>query len=97
MNDPLFVEAAGEIGRQIHQSGELIPYYRQLTGRNPAKEEVQILQALYEETLSAFRQDPAKAGGWFSNREPDLATPEAGAWAVVASTIINSDGFITKR
>jgi hypothetical protein len=97
MNDPLFVEAAGEIGRQIHQSAELIPYYRQLTGRNPSNEEVQILQALYEETLSAFRQDPAKAGGWFSSREPDLATPEAGAWAVVASTIINSDGFITKR
>lgn len=97
MNDPLFVEAAGEIGRQMYLTGEIVPYYRKLTGRHPKEGELEIMTEIYEQKLAAIRKNPESMYAWFSNHKPQDVHPEMMAYAVVASTIINSDLFITKR
>jgi hypothetical protein len=97
MNDPLFVEAAGEIGRQMYLTGEIVPYYRKLTGRHPEEGELEIMTKIFEQKLAAIRNNPESMYAWYSSGKPNDIHPEMAAYAVVASTIINSDLFITKR
>jgi hypothetical protein len=74
---------------------------RLLTGRFPTGKELAILTKLYQSEYDKFRRDPARMKGWLTAGEyrlqgkPDW--PALAAGAVVASTIMNSDAFITRR
>jgi hypothetical protein len=75
--------------------------YRKLTGLEPAKASVDLLLKLQQVESEKFRKSPAKAKGWLKTGQYPIQTgldPIAvAANTVVASTIMNSDAFLTKR
>ncbi|NND35369.1 MAG: DUF1553 domain-containing protein, partial [Saprospiraceae bacterium] len=97
MNDPIYIEAAREIGVQMARQDNIETAFRKLCGRHPRKEEVSILRQLFESELEKFQDTPEKATGWLDRKSVDHKELREAAYAVVASTIINSDAFITKR
>ncbi len=105
LNDPTFVEASKVIGEQItrQENVELAigEAFTKLTGRRPKEEELTILKELREESYQNFKNNPRKSKGWLSAGEykydEALDADLIAANAVVASTIMNSDAFITKR
>jgi hypothetical protein len=106
LNDPQFVEAARVIAERAAQKtdavrDQLVYTYRLLTARKPTEKELNILINLYEQEYDKFRQQPAKMKGWLSAGEyrgqSQTDLPALAARTVVASTIMNSDAFITRR
>ncbi|GAA4435005.1 DUF1553 domain-containing protein [Ravibacter arvi] len=105
LNDPTFVEAAQKIAvgmSQISDEKEAIQWaYRKSTGRTPTSKELPLLAALYHSTYQKMTAKPAKAKGWLNagqsaaGKNGDPA--RLAAFAVVASTILNSDATLTKR
>jgi hypothetical protein len=106
LNDPQFNEAAKVLfysatGKFTGIEDQVIFCYRSLTGRKPAKQEIDVLMKLYNNQFEKFKTHPEKMKGWLQSGEfkitvkTDLAKIAAGA--VVTSTIMNSDAFITKR
>nr|WKN37271.1 DUF1553 domain-containing protein [Tunicatimonas sp. TK19036] len=106
LNDPQFVEAARIIAQKVVQeedqtNGRINHTFRLLTGRMPKPQERKILQDLLEAETAKFEKDPEKAEGWLSQGDSPTtsdASPVAlASYTVLASTIMNSDAFITKR
>lgn len=105
LNDPTFIEAARVLGKNMTEYdsiGEGISKtYKKLTGRTIKQDELAILSHLQNSELEKFKQNKAKAQGWISIGEDKIDPNDdialVAANAVVASTIINSDAFITKR
>lgn len=106
LNDPQFVEAARVLAFKtfIKDAGvkeSLVHMYRLLTGRKPTEKEVAILTKLYEKEYEKFRQSPARMKGWLQAGEYKFSQkadePSIAAGTVVASTIMNSDAFVSKR
>lgn len=105
LNDPTFVEAARVLGKKMMEydsiSQGIAKTYKKLTGRTIKKEELTILTELQHTEFEKFKNNKAKAQGWISIGEYAIAPTDdialVAANAVVASTIINSDAFITKR
>jgi len=105
LNDPTFVEAACVLGEVMaiegNSSQSILNTYRKLTGRTPAKQEVDLLIDLQRIEYEKFRAHPEKMKGWLNagqyvvNGKMDTALVAANA--VVASTIMNSDATLTKR
>ncbi|MES1218077.1 MAG: DUF1553 domain-containing protein [Bacteroidota bacterium] len=106
LNDPQFIEAARVLSvnsfKKYNSINDRIIYcYRSLTGRRPSQQEMNVLEKLYESQNEKFKTDPTKMKGWLTigqykiKAEKDL--PAIAAGAVVASAIMNSDAFITKR
>ncbi|WP_246146964.1 PSD1 and planctomycete cytochrome C domain-containing protein [Seonamhaeicola marinus] len=105
LNDPTFVEAARVLGKKMIAYDSLdegiSKTYKKLTGRSIKPEELKVLAELQKSEFEKFQTNNAKAKGWISigehkiDPEDDVALVAANA--VVASTIINSDAFITKR
>ncbi len=105
LNDPTFTEAARVLGKKMMEYDSIdegiSKTYKKLTGRSIKQEELAILSDLQNSELEKFQNNKAKAQGWISvgehkvDPEDDIALVAANA--VVASTIINSDAFITKR
>ncbi|MCY7359230.1 MAG: DUF1553 domain-containing protein [Rudanella sp.] len=106
LNDPQFVEATRVIAqraatRYATPRERLLYTYRILTARRPVARELAILTRLYESEREKFRQSPGKMSGWLNagayRSGPPTDLPALAAGTVVASTIMNSDAFITKR
>lgn len=105
MNDPAYVEACRKIGERMAKAGNprtaIIDAYRRLAAGTPGPTELQLLEELFEKTLTRFRTTPEKSRGWLkagrAAAEPGLDPQQVAAFAVVANTIMNSDAFITKR
>ncbi|WP_246109141.1 DUF1553 domain-containing protein [Seonamhaeicola algicola] len=105
LNDPTFVEAARVLGKKMVEYDSVTEgiskTYKKLTGRSIKKEELAILTDLQKSEFEKFKNNNAKAKGWISIGEHKLDPKDdialVAANAVVASTIINSDAFITKR
>ena len=105
LNDPTFNEAAKVMGEQMSRNNDtksaIITTYRKLTGRTPARKEVEILIALQNNQRKKFEENPKKALGWLSTGQykidKKLDTSLIAANTVVASTILNSDASLTKR
>lgn len=105
LNDPTYIEASKVLGEEMskenNQDRAITVTYRKLTGRHPSSKELEILKALYQESVKKFRMHPEKTKGWLSaglykiNANADQTLVAANA--VVASTIMNSDATITKR
>lgn len=105
LNDPTFIEAARVLGKKMATYNDIdeaiSKAFRKLTGRTIHANELELLKGLQETELEKFREYKGKADGWISLGENQLGVNDdralVAANAVVASTIINSDAFITKR
>ena len=106
LNDPQFVEAAKVVAEKAAKKypllkDRLIYTYRMLTTRMPQENELAILTRLYGSEYEKFKQHPAKMKGWLNigeyNLTQELDQTALAAGAVVASTVMNSDAFITRR
>ena len=80
---------------------QIIYCYRSLTGRRPSQKEMNILEKLYATQYENFKAEPGKTKGWLNAGQYKLKGKNdfngLAAGAVVASAIMNSDAFITKR
>ena len=106
LNDPQFVEAARVVARRAVARYPDVPNrirytFQLLVARQPSDRELTILTSLYGREYQKFSQTPTKAKGWLLTGEyqpkPTGEAPALAAGAVVASTVMNSDAFITKR
>lgn len=97
MNDPQYVEAAVAFGkRMIAEGGEsaedrLAYGFRLATGRHPASEERELLRSAFDRHLKRYNDDP-DAAFQLSGEE----NPQAAAYAMVATTLLNLDELITR-
>jgi len=106
LNDPQFVEASRHIAqRAINQADkeeDRINFaFRLLTGRNTKPQEMKVLQQLLANEKSKFSESSEKAEGWLSSGESfttkEVDEPLLAGYTVLASAIMNSDAFITRR
>lgn len=106
LNDPQFVEAAKVLAENAllnnnTADGRILYCYRALTARMPSAKEKDILGNLYAAEYAKFKRLPAKMSGWLTAGEYKVKLKNdleaLAATTVVASTIMNSDAFITKR
>ena len=106
LNDPQYVEAArGFAQRMIVEGGpsdtkRLIRGFRLATGRQPGKDEIQILQGILQKQLAEYRNDHPAANlllgvGDFSARKT-IDPAELAAWTTIAGILMNLDETITK-
>ncbi|MCB0684895.1 MAG: DUF1553 domain-containing protein [Saprospiraceae bacterium] len=107
LNDPQYVEAARILGERMLREGgitlkdQMVYGFRLVTGRRPIPEEVEVLTAIYKESLEEFSRDNAKATELLAvgNRVSDLQLPlqKRAAMAMVGSTMLNMDEAYMKR
>lgn len=107
LNDPQFVEAARVLAeRLVRECGDgfdacIRRAFRLLTGRAPEPREQDILRQSYREQLALFGKDPAAAEKSLlvgeAPRDRCLPADRVAATAVLASTLMNLDEFVTKR
>jgi hypothetical protein len=95
LNDPVYVECAVALARQMQDEGGPAPEaqvargYERAVGRPPDSQALHDLLELYDDTLTRFRRDGASAA--------KLAdSPELAALAVVANAILNLDAVLSK-
>lgn len=106
LNDPQFVEAAKVVAERTFTQQKSLPdqltqVFRLLTNRKPIPKELTILTKLYGQEYQKFRKSPAKMQGWLHAGEHTSTTitdlPALAASSVVASTVMNSEAFVTKH
>jgi uncharacterized protein DUF1553/uncharacterized protein DUF1549/concanavalin A-like lectin/glucanase superfamily protein/cytochrome c len=107
LNDPQFVEAARVLAEQlVKQCGQdvdacITKAFRLATGRKPEPREQEILRRLYHEQLGLFENNPAAAEQYLKTGEhpldQSLPGQQVAATAVLASTLMNLDEFVTER
>jgi hypothetical protein len=106
LNDPQILEAARAFAQRMLREGGGTPElrlahgFRLATARSPGGEEVQILLAVLQGQLAAYRQAPDQATRLLGVGEfrPDSALDpvELAAWTTVASLLLNLDETLTK-
>jgi hypothetical protein len=107
MDDPQFLEASRVLAEHlVRQYAQNIPAcieagFRLTTGRRPKPTELAILRRLYEEQSRNFEISPAAAEQYLKIGEqpPDQGLPlqQVAATAMLASTLMNLDEFVTER
>jgi hypothetical protein len=107
LNDPQFVEAARMLAQRLMEqhptdaAARNREAFRALLGRAPDETETRILTRLFDEQRRVFAADADAAARWLSVGESawDRGLPRAdfAATAVVTSTIMNFDEFVTIR
>nr|WKN34158.1 DUF1553 domain-containing protein [Tunicatimonas sp. TK19036] len=96
LNDPVYVEAAQALARQMKQAGEAseeqlrFGYERALV-HSIEPEKLEKLAALYEEAEQYYRENPDEVVKMAGEEDAELA-----ALTVVANAIMNLDEFVTK-
>ncbi len=106
MNDPQFIEAARlaafySLNKSDDNQERIKLLFRQFTSRLPLQKEAEVLSQLFQTQVEKFNTNPSKMKGWltageFKTKEIKDKTTWA-ALTVVASTIMNSDAFLTRR
>lgn len=108
LNDPVFVEAAQALGREMYELDARVGGYdtvRELlwrvTSRPPDEEQVHILATLYGMARVDFEGDGADARAFAEDPLgplPEGANAErAAAWTLTASAALNMDAALTKE
>jgi hypothetical protein len=105
MNDVQYVEASRLLAERVLRAStgdEAVERaFRLLTGRHPRAEEARVLRDLRAEEERRFAAAPRDAAALLAvgekARDASLPAPKVAAMAVVASTIMNMDAFVTKR
>jgi hypothetical protein len=106
LNDPVYVEAAQALGRQMALASgtttdRLQSGFRQCLHRAASADELTSLNSLLERSRQRFQSNPTKARSLAT--EPigelprGLEAPEAAAWTSVANVLMNLDEFLMKR
>jgi hypothetical protein len=106
LNDPVYVEAAQALGRQMALASgtttdRLQHGFRQCLHRAASADELTSLNSLLERSRQRFQSNPTNARSLAT--EPigelprGLEAPEAAAWTSVANVLMNLDEFLMKR
>lgn len=106
LNDPVYVEAAQALGRQMALASgtttdRLQSGFRRCLHRAASTDELTSLSSLLERSRQRFQANPNKARSLAT--EPigelprGLEAPEAAAWTSVANVLMNLDEFLMKR
>ncbi|MFT4565135.1 MAG: hypothetical protein ACI9FN_000083 [Saprospiraceae bacterium] len=106
LNDPQFVEASIKLAEQvflenINLEKRITTAFRLLTSRKPTKEQLNLLELLYQEEEARFQQTPKAAiqylqTGQFAPMD-SLPPISLAAMSLVVNTIMNFDEFYMKR
>ena len=106
MNDPTYIEASRKFAERILSEGgtttdeRLVFAFRSITARKPIAAELAVLRTVYEKQLSRFRAFPDAATSLLrigeSPAAPNFDPAELAAWAITASTILNTDEAVTR-
>ncbi len=106
MNDPAFVEAARGLAERVLKEGghdiqqRLVFAFRLVLARAPSKQELQILQRVYQQELENFRKDKKAAADLVSigesARPAGVDVSELAAWTALGNLLLNLDETITK-
>ncbi len=98
LNDSSYVEMAHRFAARMQREGgptldaQLNRGYFLMTGRTlPPKKEA-VLQTLYRDALTRYRNEPVNRTNWVANESPERA-----ALAIVANIMLNMDEFIVKE
>ena len=106
LNDPQFIEASQYLAKKmIAEEGNLDSkikqIFRQMIGKSPSGIQIEELIQLFEEEKNRFSKDPKTAEAFLSHGQYpfDKNFPKAdwAAMTVVVNTLMNFDGFYTKR
>ena len=105
LNDTQFIEAARVLAESLwrdpNPDERLGRAFQRVLGRPPTSSENRILQQLFEEQRSYFRQKPEEATQLLKTGEKpvDASVPpvELAAATLVVSTLMNHDEFVMKR
>jgi hypothetical protein len=107
LNDPVFVEAARNLGQRVMKegpkdtAGRLTFAFRLVTARTPAPREVEVLTRIFEKQLATYQADSKAALALVSvgesPRPADLNVGELAAWTAVGNVLLNLDETITRR
>jgi len=102
LNDPLFVECAGALGKKMAKLGGdkgLTYGFRACTSRAPKPAELAVLRKVLAEATQKFTLSPQSATDLLKEArltaKEDL-NKENAAWTVVANVLLNLDETITK-
>ena len=96
LNDPVFVEAAQTLAKQMQQAGEATTDqlrfgYEQAVVNPIEPDKLEQLQKLYTEAQQYYQENPEEVVKMAGLEDAELA-----ALAVVANAILNLDEFVTK-
>lgn len=107
LNDEQFVEAARFFGERIMKEGgktnaEKIDWaFSLVTSRKPATQIRQKIEALFEDQLKHFTENPENAKLFLSvgekKRDESLNLAQHAAWSVIAKLMLNMDETINKE
>ncbi|MEL7529956.1 MAG: DUF1553 domain-containing protein [Bacteroidota bacterium] len=107
LNDPQYVEASRQLAARMMREGgtdiamQLDYGFKLMTGRSTRKDELSILQTLWNEQMAFYKAKPLLADSLIQIGESpkDTLYPPAmlAATTIVASTIMNSDAAIIRR
>ncbi len=107
LNDTQFVEAARVLAeRLVRRDGSdidarIIEGFRLTAGRSPKPRELEILRRLYQEQLDIFEHNPSAIERYLktgdSPSDKTLPAQQVAATAVMASTLMNLDEFVTEQ
>ena len=103
LNDPVFIEAAEHLARQMLQQGssidEQLDYgYRRVLFKPPSKSTLTTLKTLYQDVWASKRKEGDSSEFVIEKvRDIHLDMPEFAAMSVVASALLNLDSVIMKE
>jgi len=106
MNDDAYMEASKALaGRALREAGsrrdQRLGYmFRLATSRHPSDRETQVLSSGFNHHLDRFRSDPEAATALLGEqpRHPaEVSQPEAAAYTMMASLVLNLDETITRE
>ena len=106
MNDAAYMEASKALaGRALREAGagrdQRLGYmFRLATSRHPSEQATQVLSSGFNHHLDRFRSDPEAATALLGEqpRQPgEVSEPEAAAYTMMASLVLNLDETITRE
>ena len=107
MNGPQFVEASRMLAQKLLQQHKqpnqklFRDLFRTLTSRQPTKQELDVLNALYKSQYEQFKKEPQRTKQYLSvgDHKPDEKLDPAvlAAMSVVANTLLNFDEAVMKK
>ncbi|GAB4048615.1 DUF1553 domain-containing protein [Spirosoma litoris] len=104
LNDPVYVEAAQNLGEYMRTHGsspeqQIQAGFRQVMLRDLAPKKLAVLAQLYRSTEQYYRQKPGEAENLLDHPGFDCkkVSPQLAALTVTANTMLNLDEVITKE